>query len=69
MNKIAVFPKNLEEKNEILSFLKSKNIKFDSSEDEISEMKLDDDFLTSMETSFRTVMSDKIAMREFDLNN
>ena len=69
MNKIAVFPKNIEEKNEILSFLKSKNIKFDFSEDKISELKLDDDFLTSMETSFRTVMSDKIAMREFDLNN
>ncbi len=69
MNPIHVFPKNLEEKKAIQTFLESQNIKFEINEEKNLEMKFDSDFLNSMEQSFKEVMSDKIPMREFDLKN
>lgn len=67
MNTITVFPKNTEEKNAIKNFLESQKIKFEALIDKLPEMKIDADFVSSMEQSFREVMSDKIPMREFKI--
>ncbi len=67
MNTITVFPKNTEEKNAIKNFLESQKIKFEALIDKLPEMKIDADFVSSMEISFREVMSDKIPMREFKI--
>lgn len=67
MNTITVFPKNTEEKNAIKNFLESQKIKFEALIDKLPEMKIDADFVSSMELSFREVMSDKIPMREFKI--
>lgn len=69
MNTIQAFPKNIEEKKAIQTFLESQNIKFEITEEKVLEMKFDSEFLNSMEQSFKEVMSDKIPMREFDLKN
>ncbi len=69
MNTIQVFPKNIDEKNAIKTFLESQSIKFEIIEEKKLEMKFDAEFLNSMEQSFKNVMSDKIHMREFDLKN
>ncbi len=67
MNTINVFPKSIEEKNAIKTFLESQKIKFDELIDKIPEIKINSDFLESMELSFKEVMSDKIQMREFKI--
>ncbi len=67
MNTIKIFPKNIEEKNAITAFLESQKIKFDELIDKIPEIKINSDFLESMELSFKEVMSDKIQMREFKI--
>ncbi len=67
MNTINVFPKTIEEKNALKAFLESQKIKFDELIDKIPEIKINSDFLESMELSFKEVMSDKIQMREFKI--
>ncbi len=67
MNTINVFPKNIDEKNAITAFLESQKIKFEELIDKIPEIKINSDFLESMELSFKEVMSDKIRMREFKI--
>ncbi len=67
MNTINVFPKSIEEKNALTAFLESQKIKFDELIDKIPEIKINSDFLESMELSFKEVMSDKIQMREFKI--